>query len=119
MRFNLLSFKFFATLPLLARPGANGQQPTLQLQVDQYDGSGILNGITQFFWHLGDEDKLLPSATQAIGPLQEQETWSPLLFSPDAPVQASAILHVNQQPFTAFSGYYANGQPITINGQNS
>ncbi|WP_201376854.1 hypothetical protein [Ktedonobacter robiniae] len=36
-----------------------------------------------------------------------------------APVQASAILHVNQQTSTAFSGYYANGQPTTINGQNS
>ncbi|GHO60798.1 hypothetical protein [Ktedonobacter robiniae] len=104
---------------LLARPDANGQQPTLQLQVDQYDGSGILNGITQLFWHLGDEEKLLPSTTQAIGPLQEQEIWSPLLFSPDAPVRASAILHVNQQTSTAFSGYYANGQPTTINGQNS
>ncbi|GHO72313.1 hypothetical protein KSD_00840 [Ktedonobacter sp. SOSP1-85] len=104
---------------LIATPGANGQQPTLQLQVDQYTGSGILNGITQLFWHVGGEDKLFPSATQAIGPLQDHEIRSPMLYSPDAPVQATTTLQVNNQPYVAFSSYYAAGHPTTINGQSS
>lgn len=96
------------------------QLPTLQLQVSQYDGSGIFNGITKLFWHLGDEDKLLPSATQTIGPLQDHEIWSPMLYGPDAPVQATATIHMpDNQDYAAFSNYYAAGQPTTINGQRS
>lgn len=104
---------------VIATPQPGEADPTLQLQVDQYDGSGFVNGVTQLFWHIGDEDKLLPSATQAIGPLQEHEIWSPMLFSPDAPVQASTTLSMNNEPSVAFSSYYAAGHPTTINGQYS
>lgn len=104
---------------LIATPQPGEADPTLQLQVDQYDGSGFVNGVTQLFWHIGGEDKLLPSATQAIGPLQEHEIWSPMLFSPDAPVQASTTLSMNNEPSVAFSRYYAADHPTTINGQYS
>ncbi|EFH83025.1 hypothetical protein [Ktedonobacter racemifer] len=83
--------------------------PTIQLQVQQYDAATTA----------ADANTLPPSATQASGPLQDQETWFPLLYSPNDPVQAAMTLHINQQTYTALSHFYAAGQPTTLHGRSS
>ncbi len=95
-----------------------GASQTISTQVQQFDGSGVWNGITKLMWHLGDEDPLQPSATQEVGPLQDYEMWSPMLYSPTAPVQASATIDRDGSSYAPISSYYAAGKHTTINGQS-
>lgn len=100
--------------------GDASQGNTISTEVQQFDGSGIGNAITKFFWNFGDEDPLLPSATEQTGPVQDDEIWSPMLYSPDAPVQASATIDAaSGMQYAPITGYYAGGHPTTINGKRS
>ncbi|GHO72314.1 hypothetical protein KSD_00850 [Ktedonobacter sp. SOSP1-85] len=83
--------------------------PTIQLQVQQYDAATAATT---------ENKNLHPSATQASGPLVDQETWSPLLYSPHDPVQASMSLRINQQTYMALTHFYAAGQPTSIHGHS-
>lgn len=97
----------------------DGPRATISVQVQQFDQGGIGAAIASVFSWLGSEDNPLPSQTEQTGPAQDDEIWSPLLYSPTAPVQASATIDdaAHGALYGPLTGYYAAGQPTTINGK--
>lgn len=101
----------------------NTQQLHITVHVNQLNGNVITQALNSFTALTGAQDSPLISASQSTGDVSNGDVWTPMLYSPNAPIQATAMVgqgdNYQASSQSLLTMFYAAGQPTTVNNRAS
>jgi hypothetical protein len=102
------------------------QGNSIQAEVDQFNANPLSQALNSFAtWSGFDaEEELSPDAVQSTGVVSDYDVWTPMVYSPTAPVQATAQVghgdvFTDPKAQRLLTGYYAAGHATTVNGNQA